>query len=110
MLRPVFRAKFDDRVKGTPAVGLASINIGDTLPSYTLKNKKDESIDVSNLTMEKGLVLFLISKMDTGQFAPLYLTGALLTIISWMHDTSLWVPVCLSCVRAPGLQGGLPQC
>ena len=43
----------DDPVKATSAVGLAFIDIGDTLPGYTLKNKKDEDIDVSTLTTEE---------------------------------------------------------
>ncbi|KAF7377183.1 AhpC-TSA-domain-containing protein [Mycena sanguinolenta] len=44
---------------------LASIDIGDSLPTLTLKNEKDEDVEVSTLTEEKGLVLFLVPKADT---------------------------------------------
>ncbi|KZP14891.1 AhpC-TSA-domain-containing protein [Athelia psychrophila] len=41
------------------------IDIGDSLPSVTLKNEKGEDIDVSTLTNEKGLIVFLVPKADT---------------------------------------------
>ncbi|KAJ7229309.1 thioredoxin-like protein [Mycena haematopus] len=44
---------------------LTLIDIGDSLPSLTLKNEKDEDVEVSSLTEEKGLVLFLVPKADT---------------------------------------------
>ncbi|KAI0343835.1 AhpC-TSA-domain-containing protein [Trametopsis cervina] len=44
---------------------LKSIDIGDSLPSLTLKNEKDEDLDVSTITAEKGVVLFLVPKADT---------------------------------------------
>jgi peroxiredoxin Q/BCP len=44
---------------------LAPIDIGDSLPSFTLKNEKDEDVDISTLTAEKGLVLFLVPKANT---------------------------------------------
>ncbi|KAJ7618054.1 thioredoxin-like protein [Roridomyces roridus] len=44
---------------------LGPIDIGDSLPSLTLKNEKDEDVDVSSLTADKGLVLFLVPKADT---------------------------------------------
>jgi thioredoxin-dependent peroxiredoxin len=44
---------------------LAPINIGDTLPSYVLKNEQGEDIDVAKLTEEKGAILFSIPKADT---------------------------------------------
>jgi len=44
---------------------LAAIDIGDSLPTLTLKNEKDEDVEVSTLTADKGLVLFLIPKADT---------------------------------------------
>jgi peroxiredoxin Q/BCP len=47
----------------TPAP--ASINIGDTLPSYTLKNEQGEDIDTANLAEEKGVIIFSIPKADT---------------------------------------------
>ena len=41
------------------------IDIGDSLPSITLKNEKGEDVDVSSLASEKGVVLFLVPKADT---------------------------------------------
>lgn len=73
---------------------LAPIDIGDSLPSFTLKNEKDEDVDVSSLTAEKGLVLFLAPKASTRKLhlpahAPLYRANSLL---SWVHYSSLWFP------------------
>jgi len=48
-----------------PAAALALIDIGDSLPSYILKNEQDEDIDVATLTAEKGAILFSIPKADT---------------------------------------------
>ncbi|KAI0653897.1 thioredoxin-like protein [Cubamyces menziesii] len=47
------------------AVSLSPIDIGDVLPSYTLKNEKDEDVDVASLAAEKGVVFFLVPKADT---------------------------------------------
>ncbi|KIM80185.1 hypothetical protein PILCRDRAFT_98016 [Piloderma croceum F 1598] len=44
---------------------IAHIDIGDSLPSLTLKNEKDEDVDVSTLAAEKGVVFFLVPKADT---------------------------------------------
>jgi len=44
---------------------LASIDIGDSIPSLTLKNEKDEDVEVASLTADKGLILFLVPKADT---------------------------------------------
>jgi len=44
---------------------LAPIDIGDTLPSYILKNEQGEDIDVAKLTEEKGVIIFSIPKADT---------------------------------------------
>lgn len=44
---------------------LKIIDIGDNIPSITIKNEKDEDIDTANLAVEKGVVLFLIPKADT---------------------------------------------
>lgn len=44
---------------------LKSIDIGDQLPSLTLKNEKDEDIEISTLATEKGVILFLVPKADT---------------------------------------------
>ncbi|KAJ7123491.1 thioredoxin-like protein [Mycena epipterygia] len=52
-----------DAVEPDPA--LTSIDIGDSLPSLTLKNEKDEDVDILTLTADKGLVLFLVPKADT---------------------------------------------
>ncbi|OSD08052.1 peroxiredoxin Q, partial [Trametes coccinea BRFM310] len=41
------------------------IDIGDVLPSYTVKNEKDEDVDVASLAAEKGVVIFLVPKADT---------------------------------------------
>jgi len=48
-----------------PDPKLVTINIGDSLPVLTLKNEKDEDVDISTLTADKGLVLFLVPKADT---------------------------------------------
>ncbi|KAJ7241652.1 AhpC-TSA-domain-containing protein [Mycena rebaudengoi] len=55
----------DEGDAGEPEVKLASIDIGDSLPTLTLKNEKDEDVEVSSLTADKGLVLFLVPKADT---------------------------------------------
>ncbi|KAG5733107.1 Peroxiredoxin [Termitomyces sp. T112] len=41
------------------------INIGDILPSVTLKNEKGEDVDIAGLAVEKGVVFFLVPKADT---------------------------------------------
>ncbi|KAJ7454513.1 AhpC-TSA-domain-containing protein [Mycena latifolia] len=48
-----------------PETKLPTIDIGDALPALTLKNEKDEDVEVSSLTADKGLVLFLVPKADT---------------------------------------------
>lgn len=40
------------------------LQIGDTIPEITLKNEKDEDVDVKELA-SKGLVLFLVPKANT---------------------------------------------
>ncbi|KAI0777714.1 AhpC-TSA-domain-containing protein [Trametes elegans] len=45
--------------------GLSPIDIGDVLPSYTLKNEKDEDVNVASLVAEKGVIFFLVPKADT---------------------------------------------
>ena len=64
------QVKLDEPSEGSSSADLAAIDIGGTLPSYTLKNEKDEDVDVSTLTAEKGLVLFLVPKADTREFVP----------------------------------------
>ena len=44
---------------------IQKIDIGDTLPSLTLKNEKDEDIDVATLAADKGVIFFLVPKADT---------------------------------------------
>ncbi|KAG2119382.1 thioredoxin-like protein [Suillus clintonianus] len=41
------------------------IDIGDILPSMTLKNEKGEDVDTGSIAAEKGVVLFLVPKADT---------------------------------------------
>ena len=51
----------------TPAAApaLAPIDIGDSLPSYILKNEQGEDVDVATLPAEKGVIFFSIPKADT---------------------------------------------
>ncbi len=35
------------------------------MPSYIVKNEKDEDVDVATLAAEKGVILFLVPKADT---------------------------------------------
>lgn len=44
-----------------------TLDIGELLPAVTLKNEKDEGVNVAELAAEKGLVLFLVPKADTRQ-------------------------------------------
>ncbi|EKM53274.1 uncharacterized protein PHACADRAFT_259507 [Phanerochaete carnosa HHB-10118-sp] len=58
----------DARVEGAQSQAdnaVKPIDIGDTLPSLTLKNEQGEDVDVSTLTVEKGVIMFLIPKADT---------------------------------------------
>jgi hypothetical protein len=52
-----------DETPVSPA--LAQIDIGDSLPSYILKNEQGEDVDVANLADENGVILFTIPKADT---------------------------------------------
>jgi len=45
--------------------GPKNIDVGETLPSLVLKNEKGEDVDTTSLTVEKGVVLFLVPKADT---------------------------------------------
>jgi len=64
-----------------------SIDIGDSLPSLTLKNERDEDIDVSTLTAKKGVVFFLVPKADTRELNYVRLvSGPLLTTIIMQRD------------------------
>ncbi|KAF8687867.1 hypothetical protein AX14_003579 [Amanita brunnescens Koide BX004] len=44
---------------------LAPVDVGDVLPAVTLKNEKDEDVEVAELAVENGVVLFLVPKADT---------------------------------------------
>jgi hypothetical protein len=44
---------------------LKSVDIGDQLPSVTLKNEKGEDIDIAKLADDQGVVIFLVPKADT---------------------------------------------
>ncbi|TFK36218.1 AhpC-TSA-domain-containing protein [Crucibulum laeve] len=44
---------------------LTPIDIGDVLPTLTLKNEKNEDIEVADLAAEKGVIFFLVPKADT---------------------------------------------
>jgi len=66
-----------------------AIDIGDSLPSLTLKNERDEDIDVSTLTAEKGVVFFLVPKADTRELNYVRFgirTALLTTIIDGQRD------------------------
>jgi len=53
------------KVKDDNVPVLPSIDIGDSLPSLTLKNEQDEDVQISALAAEKGVILFLVPKADT---------------------------------------------
>ncbi|OJT07029.1 Peroxiredoxin DOT5 [Trametes pubescens] len=53
----------NDSAEAAPV--LSHIDIGDSLPSYTLKNEKDEDVNVAALAAEKGVIFFLVPKADT---------------------------------------------
>jgi len=55
----------DELAEPTTETVVKTIEIGDVLPSLTLKNEKEEDIDIGTLAAEKGVVLFLIPKADT---------------------------------------------
>ena len=61
-----------------PLSGLKPIDIGDSLPTLTLKNEKDEDIEVSSLAAEKGVVFFLVPKADTRTYHA-YIVSTMLT-------------------------------
>ncbi|KZT70592.1 AhpC-TSA-domain-containing protein [Daedalea quercina L-15889] len=55
----------DTEESNEKAAQLASIDVGDTLPSFTLQNEKGEDVDVATLSAEKGVIFFLVPKADT---------------------------------------------
>jgi len=54
-------ANDDDDDDDAPQV----VDVGDTIPDVTLKDEKDEDVNVAELVKDKGLVLFLVPKADT---------------------------------------------
>ncbi|KAG2753626.1 AhpC-TSA-domain-containing protein [Suillus brevipes Sb2] len=64
------KANEDETVNenGDDVANAAPIDIGDILPSMTLKNEKGEDIDTGSIAAEKGVVLFLVPKADTRKF------------------------------------------
>ncbi|KAH9923512.1 AhpC-TSA-domain-containing protein [Fomitopsis serialis] len=56
----------NENESATPeAAKLATIDVGDVLPSLTLKNEKGEDVDVATLAADKGVIFFLVPKADT---------------------------------------------
>jgi len=53
------KVESDDLPKVTP------IDLGESLPTLTLKNEKEEDVEISTLADEKGIVFFLVPKADT---------------------------------------------
>lgn len=74
---------------------LATIDIGDSLPSFTLKNEKGEDVDVATLAAEKGVIFFLVPKADTRQsslFRPFYALASIETLCSRVHNPGMRLP------------------
>ena len=72
------------------------IDIGDNLPTLTLKNEKGEDVEVANLAAEKGVILFLVPKADTRELFQ-YLASRpwflhYYGLNSWLYDASLRLP------------------
>ena len=55
--------ELEDDEEEEPA--LDTVDIGDQLPTLTLKNEKGEDIEVGKLADDQGVVLFLVPKADT---------------------------------------------
>lgn len=71
---------------------LPSIDIGDSLPTLTLKNEKNEDVQIADLTSEKGVVLFLVPKADTRKYMKersLRELGLNCSIRSWLHNSGV---------------------
>ncbi|KAF9042954.1 peroxiredoxin Q [Panaeolus papilionaceus] len=64
-MRKEKKAKPDADASEESVPQLDSINLGDSLPTLTLKNEKGEDIQVAELAAEKGVILFLVPKADT---------------------------------------------
>ena len=78
---------------------LKPLDIGDTLPTLTLKNEKGEDIEISKLAEDQGLVIFLVPKADTRQsslFRPFYTLASIETLCSRVHNSGVRLPRRLS--------------
>lgn len=53
-----------DAEEGTTAQK-TSVDLGDMIPSVTLKNENGEDVETSGLVTQRGVVLFLVPKADT---------------------------------------------
>lgn len=75
---------------------ILSIDIGDSLPTLTLKNEKNEDIQIADLASEKGVVLFLVPKADTRKNITPHVPRREQYIIyflhSWLYNTGMWFP------------------
>jgi hypothetical protein len=89
---------------------LTPIDIGDSLPSYILKNEQGEDIDVAKLTEEKGVILFSIPKADTRKCDVIGVERQ--SINRWhsgLHDAGVRVPRYLSQFHGTRFQRILSQ-
>ena len=49
---------------------LDAIDIGGQLPTLTLKNEKNEDVEIGKIADDQGVVLFLVPKADTRESSP----------------------------------------
>jgi peroxiredoxin len=80
---------------------ISPINIGDVLPSLTLKNEKGDDVEIASLAADKGVVIFAVPKADTRSCRTFTLPildayNAVIRACSRLHDASLRVPRQLS--------------
>ena len=60
----------DELAEESPPPRQPELQVGDVLPDITLKNEKDEDVNVKDLaTPEQGVVFFLVPKADTREFS-----------------------------------------
>lgn len=78
----------------TEAPEAKKIDIGDSLPSFTLKNEKGEDVDTATLAADKGVILFLVPKADTRESASINSRACLCSELarSWLHQAGVWIP------------------
>lgn len=82
----------EEEASAADAEKLPSIDIGDSLPTLTLKNEKNEDVQIADLTSEKGVVLFLVPKADTRKYMKersLRELGLNCSIRSWLHNSGV---------------------